>query len=1071
MSVTQILQTYAQSIRDQRRANPNVSEPALAPAFQRLLDELIAQLPLPADLVVSPEYLNPGVGRPDIALTRRGAPPRAFVELKAISKPSDPTRWRQHDKRQFKRFKELGCWATCNFTEFRLFHREDERGSAVVVPERALRPDQTDARADRAIAEHDLEPFLQLIQMLLAGAGQEPAARDAPHLAALMAHSARLVRGIVRDRLAELHDNGDDRHALLQVRQEFRDVLYAHPEAGGYSARDFNELFSAAFAQTLAFGMLLVREGTGQNVDAGSWQNMPEEHPLMRTALRVLSLPEVVQDVGIGFVVMCDTVNSFAPEILVPEPNGRDPILYFYEDFLQTFDPQARERFGVYYTPVEVVQYMVGALDRALRDRLRTQGLRDRAVTILDPAAGTGTFLLAIAECVRAPAAAEAGVGMAALALQDLASRMFGFELLVGPYAVAHYRLHHTLRRAEPRDGERAEPLELPRLGVYLADTLAEPGAAAPAGPLGFVSEGIADERREANRIKAEQPILAIIGNPPYRRLEEGENRTLVGNWMDNLWDDLKEPVRNAGQGNQLNTFPELSVAFWRWAIWKLFEAENAPGRGVVAFISNRKYLTGWPYADLRQMMRRRFDHIEIIDLRGDVRRGERAGVEDDQGVFNIQVGTAITLAIADGSKAEGELADITYLDSWTEGLFRRRAKLDWLRAGAEAGALPNSVLLDRDLLDDMRPRPFLNGDLIGLNECFEFYRSGVQTKRDDFVYSPNEARLSERIAAFLAATDDEAREMFHDTRDRKWSAARAVPYDAAHVTSISYRPLDRRYLYNHTAYGDFLRPELQEVWGDNNTALYAMSGGTGSGPAVWCHGLLPDYHAFRGRGGYAFPLHDRRPNMDAPNISPELLQSLSRAYGEEVAADDVFDAILCLLSAASYTLRFAEDLEDVFPHVPFPGPPGVFQQAVQIGREIRAVETFAREPGEACRQANFVRVVTEPRGAVAEIEFDGGEIILCDDGSGRIVGISQGVWDFAVSGYRVVPRWLQGRVGLAADFALVQEFRDICARVAELIDLFDRADAVLEAAVHETLSREALGLPLQEQDANDESD
>ena len=275
--------------------------------------------------------------------------------------------------------------------------------------------------------------------------------------------------------------------------------------------------------------------------------------------------------------------------------------------------------------------------------------------------------------------------------------------------------------------------------------------------------------------------------------------------------------------------------------------------------------------------------------------------------MFNIQVGTAITLAIADGSKAEGALADVTYLDSWTEGLFRRRAKFDWLRAGAEAGALPNSVVVERDLLDDMRPRPFLNGDLINLNECFEFYRSGIQTKRDHFVYSPDQRILADRIAAFLAATDDEAREMFHDTRDKKWSAAKAIPYSAAHVTPISYRPLDRRYLYNHAAYGDFLRPELQGAWGDNNAALYAMPGGTGSGPAVWCHGLLPDYHAFRGSyGGYTFPLHDRRPETNAPNISPGLLQSLSRAYGEDVAAGDVFDAILCFLSATSYTLRFS---------------------------------------------------------------------------------------------------------------------------------------------------------------------
>lgn len=1060
MSVTVLLQTYAQRIRDLRRAKADVLETALAPAFQQLLEGLIAALPAAPRLTIVPEYQNPGVGRPDIALVRQGAPPRAFVELKALAKPADPTRWRAQDKNQFERFKELACWATCNFAEFRLFQRDGELGAAAVVPERALRPDQEDARANRAIADHDTAPFQGLIERLAAGAGQEPTARDAEHLAELMAHSARLVRGIIRDRLAELHQEDNPRHALLQVRQEFRDVLYAHPEAGGYAARDFDDLFSGAFAQTLAFGLLLVREATGKPVGADAWQHMPEEHPLMRTALRVLSLDEVVRDVGIGFEVMCDTVNSFAPEILVAPPGGRDPILYFYEDFLQTFDPAARQRFGVYYTPVEVVRYMVSALDRAVRKNLKTQGLRDPAVTILDPAAGTGTFLLGIAERVGAQAEAEAGEGMAALALQNLAHRMFGFELLVGPYAVAHYRLHHALRHPR-RDGNGLdEALRLPRLGVYLADTLAEPGAAAAIGPLGFVSDGIADERREANRIKVEQPILAIIGNPPYRRLEEGENRTLVGNWMDRLWDDLKDPVRNAGQGNQLNTFPELSVAFWRWAIWKLFEAENAPRRGVVAFISNRKFLTGWPYAGLRKMMRERFDRIEIIDLRGDVRRGERAGVDADQGVFNIQVGTAITLAIADGSKADGEAAKVYYQDTWTEGVLSRRAKFDWLLSRAEAGTPPNAVQVARGLLDDMRPMPFQNGEWVGLSFCFVFRRSGVQTKRDHFVYSPVRSMLTERLTEFRKLSDRDAKEVFASTAARPWSVARAQPITEEVIRQVAYRPLDLRWFYNHQNFIDRPRPELQEVWGGGNVALYAMPGGTGAGPAVWCHGLLPDYHAFRGSyGGYAFPLHDRRPNVDAPNISPSLLESLRRAYGEAVSAEDVFDAILCLLSATSYALRFAEDLEDVFPHVPFPAQHAIFQNAVRIGREIRAVETFAREPGEAYRRPDFVRVATQPHGNVAPVVFANGEITLCSDGTGRIVGISQPIWDFAVSGYRLVPRWLEARVGLAADLALVRELRDICGRIAELIDLFARADIVLETTLQETLTREALGL------------
>jgi hypothetical protein len=224
----------------------------------------------------------------------------------------------------------LPCWATCNFADIRLLFRAEEQESAVVVPEQWLRPDRDDARADRAIAAHDPAAFLHLVERLCIAAGNEPQAQGPEELAALMAHSARLVRGIVRDRLAELHEQGDERHALLQVRQEFRDVLYAHPEAAGYNTRDFDALFSAAFAQTLAFGLLLVRDATGEAVGPNAWEHMPEEHPLMRTALRVLSLLEVVRDIGVGFDVMTDTVNSFTPEILAVRPDKRDPILYFF---------------------------------------------------------------------------------------------------------------------------------------------------------------------------------------------------------------------------------------------------------------------------------------------------------------------------------------------------------------------------------------------------------------------------------------------------------------------------------------------------------------------------------------------------------------------------------------------------------------------------------------------------------------------------------------------------------------------------------------------------------------------
>src|SRR5579871_6137750 len=167
MTVTALLQAYASRIRELRRASADVPETALAPAFQQLLEGLLPLLPAAPRLTVVPEYRNPGVGRPDIALVRPGAPARAFVELKAPAKPADPTRWRDHDKRQYERFRELRCWATCNFSELRFFRRDEQLGpAAIVVPERTLRADQDDARANRAIAEHDASDFLRLAEML-----------------------------------------------------------------------------------------------------------------------------------------------------------------------------------------------------------------------------------------------------------------------------------------------------------------------------------------------------------------------------------------------------------------------------------------------------------------------------------------------------------------------------------------------------------------------------------------------------------------------------------------------------------------------------------------------------------------------------------------------------------------------------------------------------------------------------------------------------------------------------------------------------------------------------------------
>lgn len=1030
------LKRYARSIRETLRAGPTNVEQALAPSFKNLIDELLPTLTVGAGLTTVPEYAN-DAGRPDIALVRQGQLPRAFIELKAPDKHLDPSRWRDaHDKRQFGRFGELPVWALSNFGAARFFRRSEGGLEVRVVPAAALDPNASDAKADAAIDAHDASAFIEILGQL--SQAQPPSPANAEQLAEFLAHAARLVRASVIEKLGQLDAAGQTNRPLQLVRDEFRNVLYAHPQSGGYRG-EFDTLFSAAFAQTLAFGLLLVREATSQPVDRDAWRHMPDEHPLMKTALRVLSEDEIVNQLSLGFDVMFDTVNGFDPRILVQRPGRGDPILYFYEDFLTTFDADAKQRYGVYYTPVEVVRYMVAALDRALRDNLGTQGLIDPGVTILDPATGTGTFLLGIAERLREQVEQTSGPGAVEPALRQLAERMFAFELLIGPYAVAHYRLHHALSE-EPEPGAPPPP-PLPRLGIYLADTLAEAGTSSPVGRLGYVADQIRHERDEADRIKAEQRILAIIGNPPYWRFQGVNTREIVGPFVDDLWDDLKEPVRQAGWANQLNTFPEFSIAFWRWAIWKMFEADNAPQRGVIAFITNRTFLAGKPYAGLRKMLRERFDRIEIIDLRGDLRRGERAGVLNDEGVFNIQVGTAITLAIADGSTAAGESAVVTYADSWEIGLFGRRAKLEALEAASELGQFRAGVPINREELDDFKPIPFAAPSFVPIESIFVFKSSGLQTKRNALVYDVQRPRLEQRIRAFHQMPVASAGSAFRRTRDRTPETAHAEVFDARSIDLVSFRFLDRRYLYNHSAFGDFLRPALQQAWGTSNVGFYTHRFGVGAGPVLWSTTLLPDYDLWSARGGYAFPLYDHRPGQGPLNLNPELIDGLSLAYHSRVEAEAVFDAILGLLSATSYALRFAEDLEDVFPHVPFPASKAVFDRAAAAGAKIRAVETFERAPDPAYLTNAIARIETTPRGqldAIGPSDWDNGELVLCADGSGKVSGIPTAVWNFDISGYRVLQKWLAGREGITVDDAFIREFRDITGRINELIHLFD---------------------------------
>lgn len=453
-------------------------------------------------------------------------------------------------------------------------------------------------------------------------------------------------------------------------------------------------------------------------------------------------------------------------------------------------------------------------------------------------------------------------------------------------------------------------------------------------------------ERQAADSVKLATPILAIFGNPPYRRLRSGEVARLVGADMAMRWRDLTQPVRDAGYGRSLNAFPDLYIAFYRWALWRLFEADGAQGRGVLAYISNRGFLTGRGFGGLRRMLRRRFNVIRIFDLRGDNQGTRPATVRTDENVFNIQVGVCVLVAYASGNKPKGEEAEVWYADAWNE---RAYTEADKLRLAFAAASQPEQLhyrAVPGHDMDPLKPVGFADTDWPSVDELLILRSNGIVTYRDDFVYATTQETLATRMQNWLQLPPEEATEQFGDSALNQTGRALVIPFDEDAIERVSYRPLDRRYLYAKPQYVDRLRPLLQGAWGSDNIALFACDDGTGAGPAVWCHSLKPDQHALKGSyGGWVFPLRNHSGEGRGHFFAVGVLGGLSTAYGTNVLPIEVFDAILALLSASSYTTRFAFDLEDDFPHVPFPADPGYSLPRRGSARVSAPSKVSARQP------------------------------------------------------------------------------------------------------------------------------
>ena len=695
--------------------------------------------------------------------------------------------------------------------------------------------------------------------------------------------------------------------------------------------------------------------------------------PVLRALFQQVSDPGRLQPLGLVEVLdwtaaALDRVNRAA---FFTRFNAGDAVPYFYEPFLEAFDPDLRKELGVWYTPAEVVRYMVARVDRALKADLGiANGLAADNGYVLDPCCGTGAYL---AEVLCRIAANLQGKGLDALAgaavKQAATERVFGFEIMPAPFVVAHLQVGLTLqsldapltddstspstfRQAQGPATARGSPADRP--GIFLTNALTgwEPRTTKP---LPFPE--LEDERDRAERVKQATPILVILGNPPYNGfagVAVDEEREL-----SEAYRTTKQVRKPEGQG--LN---DLYVRFFRMAERRIAEKT---GQGVVCFISNYSWLDGLSFTGMRERYLEAFDSVRIDCLNGDKYKTGKVAPDGtpDPSIFStpgdpvgIQVGTAVTTLVRKANHAPAE--DVGFRHLWGQ------AKREVLEETAETAP---SVLYER--IEPVLPLglPFAPTAVSAgwfawpaLPELFPASFPGVKTSRDGFLVDVDPDRLKARVAEYFdkALSHKEIARRYptvmkttarFDARAvRETLLARGGPDETGFIR-FAYRPFDHRWLYweAETKLLDEKRAEYRpHVFAGNLWFSFNKRPQKGAAEPracvtdqIGCHDLIGNATCFfsaylHNAGGIESNTIDtRRPNLS--NVAHRYLNRL------DASVEDLFHHVLAVLHDPTYRTANAGALRVEWPRITLPGWPDggtadaaeALAQSAARGREL----------------------------------------------------------------------------------------------------------------------------------------
>ena len=815
--------TYTKEIEHQLRAG-NAGEHAYRPALKALLESLESQL----DIKATNEPLRVACGAPDLAVTRnasREPQTLGYVETKDL----DADLAAVERSEQLVRYRRgLDNLVLTDYLEFRWYVDGSLRQTA--------RLGTLDRVKQRIIRDRPSEEGLNDLLAGFLGHRPPPITR-AKELAARLARPTHMIRNTIATAFAQ----GQASSTLHGLQQAFSEVLV--PDL---TEDDFADMF----AQTLTYGLFAAR--VNHNSTHGKFQRLgaaneiPRTNPFLRNLFAQITGLSLDDEPFVGFVDDLVQLLAECDMESILRDFGRqtareDPVVHFYETFLAAYDPALREKRGVYYTPEPVVSYIVRSVDHLLKERFGLpEGLADQTPTtytvatytdspegrskrkttpqeapkvlILDPATGTGTFLYAVIALIREQFRRNGNAGLwSSYVREQLLPRLFGFELLMAPYAVAHLKLSmqlagHDLPEAARRDWsydfESSE-----RLNVYLTNTLEE-GLKQSELTLG---EFISQEANAAAEIKREMPIMVVLGNPPYSghsanrsRTDSGE-KTWIGRLLDSYYKVDGQPL---GERNS-KWLQDDYVKFIRFGEWRIKQT----GSGILAFITNNGFLKNPTFRGMRQHLMRTFTDVYLLDLHGSVNKSDRApdGTSDGN-VFDIKLGVSIGIFVKAGDRRGP--ARVYHADLRGE----REEKYGWLAANDIASTkwediTPVEPLYQFRPMDAEVQSEYNRGRVI--REIMETNSVGIVTSRDALVFDSDRTVLEERLSDFIdpAQTDEVVRARYFGTRisgsqspgdSEGWNMAqrRSVlqkdPKWRKNIVRCLYRSFDMRWLFYH---------------------------------------------------------------------------------------------------------------------------------------------------------------------------------------------------------------------------------------------------------------------------------